>query len=275
MSHLWREHELSRNWKRFLVIVNVATALALTLYSTAISLPVNNLGTQATLREKITVFVDEKVPFWVVISVVGVFVVTGIIVRVADHRWNPQTPYVRAALEALQIDLWSQPPATLDGSDHRHRITLFQAQRRNWFVKRFTEDKHSHRLVPRARLPRGLGRDPQKIWLCDHHHGNLCTGIAGQVYASNTSLATSPLPDLANGGSKKKYAKMTNDMEREETIYSRVIGGIPLMSSSGGRWGVLVLDSCDPHAIDPNKWEETSVQEKVKILSSNLPEAKS
>jgi hypothetical protein len=275
--HIWSDHQLPQPWKRFLVIVESVGAAILTAYTTLMSLPEPPAGADS-LRHRL-IHLANAAPFGAMLGIGTAMLIALVIVRIADHRWDPQRPYVGAVLRSLEQDLWSKPVSELSGGRHRHRITLFQAERRNRVQKFISRNKSSHLLVPRARLPQYDGRDPQHTWLADEHDPSRCTGVAGLVFTENGSIATSALPDIQglepDDPVLAEYAALTNDTIKSVCaggLFSRVIGGFPICLPNGRRWGVLIVDSTDPTAVEPQVWQREPLQQRIKVLSSLLAE---
>ncbi len=160
-GHVWRDHELPRNWKRTLILFETVGALFLTGYTTVVAfpLPVLPINAEKSLNIKVVDFA-LGIDFWV-LGLIGLITLLSLgVVRFFDYRWNPQRPYVVSVLRTLEPDMWAKDQSELSCGAHQNRITLFQCVKRSWFHKliNFRQPKTSHLLVPRIRIPVNAGR---------------------------------------------------------------------------------------------------------------------
>ena len=171
-----------------------------------------------------------------------------------DNSGCPYKKYVEAVLEYAD-QFWEIHPNQYGKERFRFRITLFELMTlRRWrWRKRKT---WTHYLVARARFPKS-GQRRKRIWFVHDHEAEVCQGIAGRIFAKEAILFTEELPDLHSipqprDADFKKYATSTGTTIAElrtDMPYSRVIGGMPVLSQDGQRWGVLVFDAPITEAI--------------------------
>jgi len=196
-----------------------------------------------------------------------------------EHWGRKEKLFVDCMLHDLGKDIWRANPQKLDGPIQQHRITLFQLRPRNWLVKRL-RPKWTHVLVPQTRDPKA-GRRPTRRFRVHDHHTENCEGICGLAFAMG-SVISPALPDLhAEGpleaGTFEEYTKSTRDSlskVKKERYYSRVIGGITILDHQGERWGVLVMDSVDPTALDQKAFDHSPARRVLGVLSKVLSEAR-
>lgn len=196
----------------------------------------------------------------------------------SDLQANPQKLYIDTVLDVLGAELWVRHPEKLRGPLQRHRITLFELKRRS-FLTRWWDDKWTHRLVPRTRVPHS-GRLPRRVWRVHEYYSEKCKGIAGQVFA-NDVLVSEKLPDLCGSNVSNDtfsdYARLSNDDEkaaRRERYYAQRVGGVGIRIE-GRRWGVLVLDSQDPHGIDLVRLQGVHARRVLTMLTRILSKSES
>jgi hypothetical protein len=213
---------------------------------------------------------------------------------VVENWGNPAKVYVELILRELAKEIWVTVPEKLHGPVEQHRVTLFRAAPRHWtfrlcrrmakkVVSRGVAKKigsripcHTHWLVPCARVPRS-SRSPERVFKAHDHYEEQCEGVAGLIYFYGR-LATKQLPDLhARPVSLKdieEYAKLTNDsvnVVKHELYYARRIAGVTIYVD-GRKWGILVLDSSDPEAIEDNHLEGQAMSRTLSVLTTALEE---
>ncbi len=262
MPHVWKDApKLPRRWRLALGFLELAGPLFIAVISVFLA-----YGTFQAV--------------WWVMGIVAVAVLT--VAAIAKLKWSdlqadPQKLYIDTVLEVLGTELWVRH-SKLRGPLQRHRITLFELKRRSFLARRWN-GAWTHKLVPRTRVPHS-GSLPRRVWRVHEHYSEQCEGIAGQVFA-NDVLVSEKLPDLHGSpvadSTFSEYARLSNDKEkavRRERYYAQRIGGIGVRIE-GRRWGVLVLDSQDPHAIDLGRLQGSRARRVLTMLTRILSKSES
>lgn len=158
-------------------------------------------------------------------------------------------------------------------AEYRHRVTLFK---RNRFLRAglLLRGGGWIRPVERSGISTHLTRTAFRA--CDDPDRS--EGIAGQTWSQNCTLIRRDLPNVfrdADPSSEdvRKYAKLTWTSEqwvRENRPRSRALLGLPL-EVRNEPWGVVVLDSMDPNALDNLKPQQ--YQPFLKYLGKLLERA--
>lgn len=180
---------------------------------------------------------------------------------------------------ALQVQLddlqkISFPHADDDYIDN-HRVTLFK-------YKKVCYEKHGwwnlvnwYKSSKQGKSPRGGWLIPilrsnhlsknTKVVFCAPDNSENCEGFAGESWCKDNIVYVDKLPTISKVASEQnieKYALRTNISARalkEKINDSRRFSGsmmaIPLRTSSGVRWGVIVLDSTSKDGIERSKVE--------------------
>lgn len=238
MNGYWRDQlKLSKFWSLTLRLTQLLAPLGLGVISTLIA-------------------IDYK-PGWIYWALYAASVISGgafFAQWAIDNSGCAFKKYVDAALK-MADQFWDIHPDQHGEERFRFRITLFELKPISWWrwIKR---KKWTHYLTARARFPRS-GQRRKRIWFVHDHKTEACQGIAGRIFAKETILFTEELPDLhrkpqPNPADFEKYATSTGTTIaklRADIPYSRVIGGMPVLSPDGKRWGVLVFDAPIPEAI--------------------------
>lgn len=214
---------------------------------------------------------------YAVVAVAAITVLAMLTLRVVSWVGEPAKPYVDCVLRELAQEIWTKSPKSLAPPIFRHRVTLFELQRR-WWICKWCQPKWTHRLVPRARWPLS-GRRPRRCFRVHEHMTENGEGMCGQIMASGSLVATD-LPDLhaavVTDQDYATYAEKTLDsikMVKRERYYARVIGGFTIYDKDGRIWGVLAFDSSDPAAIASNALDSAASRRTLGVLAGVLSES--
>jgi hypothetical protein len=218
------------------------------------------------------------------------------ITRVLENWGTPAKPYVECILGALSREIWRVDADALEGPRERHRITMFRVKnRRSSFrvcrfiwrlipfrpklpmsLKNVLKTDCTHKLVPCLRIPVSSKR-PSRVFYVNEHYDEYCEGVAGLIYSLG-HVATEELPDLhapnVTDAMYEEYAKLTHDTAqnvKQWLYYSRRIAGV-IIYVDGQKWGLLVLDSSDPEAVDNEHLGGKSMRRTLGILTAILEE---
>lgn len=172
-----------------------------------------------------------------------------------------------------QVDILQKkafPDLAWDFNDN-HRVTLFKYKKWNWVRLR-----GSVTGLLRGKLPAKVvgpwtgwlvpvirsghtGKDTKAIfWTPDD--GRKSEGVAGQCWASDTTVIQPALPSIIQVSSeqnKGRYCRKCNMPRWTLDAYcesnrplARSISAFPVRNASGDRWGVLVFDSMEPNGVN-------------------------
>jgi hypothetical protein len=242
---------------------------------------------------------NERLDHWLKLAsilVAAAVLIASLLQRVVDNSGNFAKPFVECLLRELSQEIWRVDPEALRGPIERHRITLFRVAPR-WMPFQFARalwrkvpgrptlpklaqtvlhTEYTHKLVPCLRIP-ASGKRPDRVFYVHEHYEENCQGVAGLAYARGR-LATVQLPDLHAPGvtdaTFEAYAKLTNDsikIVKQQLYYSQRIAGVTIYVD-GVRWGLLVLDSNDPAAVDSDHLDGSAMKRTLRILTAILEE---
>ena len=180
-------------------------------------------------------------------------------------------PLLMVALGLMQVTRWMiGPPWVWDtihylldrfrdyvfeeesGPLHHHRVTLFKYVRVRFCFRRWP---WSGWLVPIERSGHTTRRSRTTFLAPDD--ADRAEGIAGQTWAQNRVVPLAKLPDINENPScdaLTEYARQTFVAEawlQKQRQHAHSFCGIPV-EVKGKLWGVIVLDSRNPEAIDQN-----------------------
>jgi GAF domain len=133
---------------------------------------------------------------------------------------------------------------------HYNRVTLFKHVRFRWALCKWP---WSGWLIPMERSGHTTQRSRTAFLVPDN--ADLVQGIAGQTWAQNRVVMVNELPDLNESPAPElfeQYARKTWVSVRwlqSRSQHGRAFCGIPV-EVKGRMWGVIVIDSRSPDAID-------------------------
>jgi len=201
----------------------------------------------------IVAFVQEY-GWWVIL--LGIFAGEGGIMWI-DSK---ETTTVTNALNAILGEFRDEVFGDATGQEGDHRVTLFQYRRTCWrAIWQRARPPWGGWLVPVARPGRSSQRSHSVFRTPDHP--SRLEGIAGKAWGANSKAhGVFDLPDLSEVGNPKgnplvaEYAKLSHisprwvrRRSRRKRLLARSIMGFTVEQPDGTAWGVLVLDSRDPH----------------------------
>ena len=135
-----------------------------------------------------------------------------------------------------------------EGERYHNRVTLFRANRKRVSLEAVCRSG--------TQFPRGI----QSLGISDDAEA-ANEGVAGWAWftdstVTRTNLPDCPVPCVADDPQCQEYARaglMPPDKARKLHVRSRSLLATPVRDRAGNRWGVLVLDSRRPDAIDAER----------------------
>ena len=262
MGHLWRKRpKISTTWKFVFILIQFGAPTCIAI-----------IGLYA---RKPSQDIDKWLNIQIAIALVALTVM--LIRECFERYYSNEKDCIDSILCGLDELVWNRDK--LSGPLQQHRITLFQLKRRRWWKRVFTPC-WTHILVPRTRIPPS-GPRPQRTFRVNHRDAEYCEGVAGLVFHNGkTVMVSEPLPNLHSPGVTdevfKNWAELTNDkwkIAKKRCDHSRRIGGVTIYLDQE-RWGVIVVDSSDPLAVDAIKLNNKHMQRTLAMLGSYLDKVK-
>ena len=201
----------------------------------------------------IIAFIQEH-GWWVILF--GIFAGEGGIIWIESK----ETTTVTNALNAILGEFRDEVFGDATGQEGDHRVTLFQYRRTCWrAIWQRARPPWGGWLVPVARPGRSSQRSHSMFRTPDHP--SRLEGIAGKAWGANSkAYEVLDLPDLSEVGNPKgsplveEYAKRSYVSPRwvqrrvkNKRLLACSVMGFTVEQPDGIAWGVLVLDSKDPH----------------------------
>ena len=196
----------------------------------------------------------QEYGWWVIL--LGVFTGEGGIIWIESKESTTVTNALNAILGEFRGGLFGDA----GGQEGDHRVTLFQYRKTSWrAIWQRARVPWGGWLVPVARPGRSSQRSHSLFRTPDDP--NRLEGIAGKAWGANSkAYEVLDLPDLSKVGNPKgnplveKYAKQSfvspgwvRRRVRKKRLLARSIMGFTVERPDGTEWGVLVLDSKEPH----------------------------
>ena len=189
-------------------------------------------------------------------------ILLGIVAGEGGIFWvhSKESTMVTSTLNAILGEFRDEVFGDAEGQEGDHRVTLFQYRKTCWrAIWQRARVPWGGWLVPIARPGRSSQRshsvfrtpdDPSKL-----------EGIAGKAWGANSkTYEVLNLPDLSEVGNPKghplveEYAKQSfvspgwvRRRVKKKRLLARSVMGFTVEQPDGTAWGVLVLDSKDPH----------------------------
>ena len=201
----------------------------------------------------IVAFVQEY-GWWVIL--LGVFAGEGGIIWIESKESTTVTKALNAILGEFRDELFGDA----GGQEGDHPVTLFQYRKTCWrAIWQRARAPWGGWLVPVSRPGRASQRSHSVFRTPDHP--NKLEGIAGKAWGANSKAYEAlGLPDLSEVGNPKgdalveEYAKRSfvspgwvRRRVKKQKLLARSIIGFTVEQPDGTAWGVLVVDSKDPH----------------------------
>ena len=192
--------------------------------------------------------------WWVILF--GIFAGEGGITWIESK----ETTTVTNALNAILGEFRDEVFGDATGQEGDHRVTLFQYRRTCWrAIWQRARPPWGGWLVPVARPGRSSQRSHSMFRTPDHPSRH--EGIAGKAWGANSkAYEVLDLPDLSEVGNPKgnpvveEYAKESyvslrwvRRRVKKKRLLACSVMGFTVEQPDGTAWGVLVLDSKDPH----------------------------
>ena len=186
---------------------------------------------------------------WFLSWFVTITVVLALLVFVAkltQERLNPESKIrLKGVLDAVLEAYFPEVP---EGERYFNRVTLFRANPDRTLLK------------PYARSGTQYQRGTQSLPINDDDEARN-EGVAGQAWFRNATVSVNNLPACPNPWSNddetcRRYAQegfLPIEKAARLHVRSRSALATPVRGFKGNRWGVLVIDSRRPDAIDPTK----------------------
>lgn len=170
---------------------------------------------------------------------------------------------IHALLSDLKDHVFSQEKYENDPSYHRATLFKGRAMRDWWDLKGLA----SYVLNRRPRWLVAVVRSKHATQSAITHFGigdqeQQCTGIGGKAWFSGRVESVHDLPDLVESGPAedlKIYAKKSRvsvEKLKKKLPKCRALLAVPILSSNGEMWGVLVFDSRIPDKIAGDEVEK-------------------
>jgi hypothetical protein len=194
------------------------------------------------------------------VTILAVLALIGILARIVQEYLSPESKVrAKAVLDYLLDAYFTGVPAA---ERYHNRVTLFKANRRKT------------RLAAYCRSGTQYQRGIQPLHINDDDE-NLNEGVAGQAWFRNATVSTT-LPECPNRWSDAdpaclQYARegrLPLKVAGRLHVKSRSVLATPVRDFGGRKWGVLVLDSRKPDAIDPTR--STLVESVAAALGKSM-----
>ena len=195
----------------------------------------------------------QQYGWWVIL--LGIFAGEGGIIWIESKESTTVTNALNAILKEFRDELFGDA----GGQQGDHRVTLFQYRKTCWRAIWQWGKPWAGWLVPVAR-PGHTSQQSHSVFRAPDDPRRL-EGIAGKAWGANSkAYEVFDLPDLSEIGKPKgnplveEYAKQSNVSPRwvwrrvkKKRLLARSIMGFTVEQPDGTAWGVLVLDSKEPH----------------------------
>jgi len=150
---------------------------------------------------------------------------------------------------------------------YKNRVTLFR--------KQVCDGPTGFQLSIFARS--GRYSDSTSAWAIDDNEPDRCRGVAGKIWALDTLTRVSAdhdWPEEDNPALRHSFAVSLNATVEETErlkVKSRAFIGMPVVAN-GVRWGLLLLDSCDPNHIKNSKSFDEIIKRYARIIGEVMGE---
>jgi hypothetical protein len=212
-----------------------------------------------------------------------ILVVTSIIAQIL--KWLVGNPNLLEALEGLAEEYRAyifDGKYAKDEDRYKHKVTIFEHRKcvydpvawlKRWWKSGSFRGPWSGLVVPVARS--GHANKSTDVIFSAHEDETKAEGVAGLTFSQGVIITRLNLPDInANHGVKSDYVTQSLSPEwlvekrlRDKKELPLALIGIPIFSSSGAKWGVMVIDSIHEDGIKaPDRYLIKMWQKSVQML---------